>query len=104
MGGSSRVCRTSGRTAGYAVETAKEAEFDHLRDWLATDPREQVRRPFRVALVDEADSLLVDEARVPLVIAGLVETSSAAADGPRSRARSRRACNSIPTSTAVTSS
>jgi preprotein translocase subunit SecA len=33
-------------------------------------PREQVHRPFAVALVDEADSILLDEARIPLVIAG----------------------------------
>jgi preprotein translocase subunit SecA len=62
------------RRAAYAADityvTAKEAGFDHLRDGLATDEAALVHRPFRFALVDEADSLLVDEARVPLVIAG----------------------------------
>jgi preprotein translocase subunit SecA len=50
--------------------TAKEAGFDHLRDLLATNPSQVVHRQFHHALVDEADSLLIDEARIPLVIAG----------------------------------
>jgi preprotein translocase subunit SecA len=50
--------------------TANEACFDYLRDQLALYPNEQVHRPFAVALVDEADSILIDEARMPLVIAG----------------------------------
>ena len=53
--------------------TAKEAGFDLLRDGLALDRRTLVHRSFQFALVDEADSLLVDEARVPLVIAGTVD-------------------------------
>jgi preprotein translocase subunit SecA len=65
------------RRAAYAAEityvTATEAGFDHLRDLLAADPRQLVHRPFHFALVDEADSLMVDEARVPLVIAGDVD-------------------------------
>jgi preprotein translocase subunit SecA len=65
--------------ADVTYVTAKEAGFDHLRDLLATDRQALVHRPFHFALVDEADSLLIDEARVPLVIAGSVgrETSSA---------------------------
>ncbi|HKI00356.1 MAG TPA: accessory Sec system translocase SecA2 [Thermoanaerobaculia bacterium] len=50
--------------------TVKEAGFDHLRDSLCLDRTGQVHRPFHLALVDEADSILVDEARIPLVIAG----------------------------------
>jgi preprotein translocase subunit SecA len=66
--------------ADVTYVTAKEAGFDHLRDLLARDLRDVVHRPFHFALVDEADSLLIDEARVPLVIAGSVvhEESSAA--------------------------
>ena len=66
--------------ADVTYVTAKEAGFDHLRDLLVTDPRDLVHRPFHFALVDEADSLLIDEARVPLVIAGNVgrEGSSSA--------------------------
>jgi preprotein translocase subunit SecA len=65
--------------ADVTYVTAKEAGFDHLRDLLAMDPEELVHRPFHFALVDEADSILIDEARVPLVIAGSVgrEISSA---------------------------
>src|SRR5262249_47701388 len=44
--------------------------FDYLRDQLAFDPSQQVHRPFAVAVIDEADSILIDEARIPLVIAG----------------------------------
>ena len=58
--------------ADVTYVTAKEAGFDHLRDLLAADPRALVHRPFHFALVDEADSILIDEARVPLVIAGSV--------------------------------
>jgi preprotein translocase subunit SecA len=50
--------------------TANEIGFDYLRDQLAMYPQDQVHRPFAVAVVDEADSILIDEARIPLVIAG----------------------------------
>ena len=50
--------------------TANEIGFDYLRDQLALFPSDQVHRPFAAAVIDEADSLLIDEARVPLVIAG----------------------------------
>ncbi|HEX5719040.1 MAG TPA: accessory Sec system translocase SecA2, partial [Thermoanaerobaculia bacterium] len=53
--------------------TVKEAGFDLLRDGLCLDPAEQVHRPFHLGLVDEADSILIDEARIPLVIAGTLE-------------------------------
>jgi len=65
------------RRAAYSADityvTAKEAGFDHLRDLLAMNAADLVHRPFNVALVDEADSLMIDEARVPLVIAGSIE-------------------------------
>jgi preprotein translocase subunit SecA len=50
--------------------TAKEAGFDFLRDHLCQRKEDLVHRPFHFALVDEADSILIDEARIPLVIAG----------------------------------
>src|SRR5262245_40969931 len=53
--------------------TVKEAGFDLLRDGLCLDPAAQVHRPFHLGLVDEADSLLIDEARIPLVIAGTLD-------------------------------
>jgi preprotein translocase subunit SecA len=62
------------RQAAYAADityvTAKEAGFDFLRDHTVTDPSHVVQRPFHYAIVDEADFILIDEARVPLVIAG----------------------------------
>jgi preprotein translocase subunit SecA len=62
------------RRRAYACDvtyaTQNEIGFDHLRGGLAMHPEEQVQRPFAVAVVDEADSILIDEARIPLVIAG----------------------------------
>ena len=67
------------RRAAYAADvtyaTAKEAGFDFLRMHLCREPNELVHRPFHYAIVDEADSILIDEARVPLVIAGERPTS-----------------------------
>ncbi len=65
--------RRSAYQADVTYLTAKEAGFDFLRDGLAFDADELVQRPFHAAIIDEADSILVDEARVPLVIAGVVE-------------------------------
>jgi preprotein translocase subunit SecA len=59
--------------ADVTYVTAKEAGFDLLRDSLAMNRRDLVHRPFHFALVDEADSILIDEARSPLVIAGNVD-------------------------------
>jgi preprotein translocase subunit SecA len=62
------------RKRAYACDitygTANEAGFDYLRDQLALFPKDQVHRNFYAVLIDEADSILIDEARVPLVIAG----------------------------------
>lgn len=62
------------RRRAYAADvtyvTAKEAGFDFLRDHTADSPDLVVQRPFNSVIVDEADFILVDEARVPLVIAG----------------------------------
>jgi preprotein translocase subunit SecA len=62
------------RRRAYACDityaTAKEAGFDYLRDHLCLSPDDLAHRPFHYAIVDEADSILIDEARIPLVIAG----------------------------------
>jgi preprotein translocase subunit SecA len=62
------------RREAYAADvtyaTAKEAGFDFLRGGLCRAPDELVHRPFNFAIIDEADSILIDEARTPLVIAG----------------------------------
>jgi preprotein translocase subunit SecA len=70
--GMSAESRRRAYLADVTYVTAKEAGFDHLRDLLAVDAQELVQRPFHFALVDEADSLLIDEARIPLVVAGRV--------------------------------
>ena len=49
--------------------TAKEAGFDFLRDSLTYRSNDRVHRNFNFAVIDEADSILIDEARIPLVIA-----------------------------------
>ncbi len=56
--------------ADITYVTAKEADFDYLRDFLCSDQKALVHRDFHYAIVDEADSILIDEARIPLVIAG----------------------------------
>ncbi len=65
--------RRAAFSADVSYVTAKEAGFDYLRDGLALEPDAVVHRPFNMALVDEADSILVDEARIPLVIAGNIQ-------------------------------
>ncbi len=54
--------------------TAKEAGFDFLRDQLCHNPNDRVHRGFWFAIADEADSILIDEARIPMVIATEDET------------------------------
>jgi len=56
--------------ADVTYVTAKEAGFDFLRDHTTLDPSLVVHRGHDLAIVDEADFILIDEARVPLVIAG----------------------------------
>lgn len=75
--GLSIEARREAYDADVTYATAKEAGFDFLRMQLCRDPGELVQRPFHAAIVDEADSILIDEARVPLVIAGELETSEA---------------------------
>ncbi len=62
------------RRAAYACDityaTANEIGFDVLRDRLAPGLDQQVHRLFFTAVIDEVDSILIDEARIPLVIAG----------------------------------
>ena len=71
--GMSSGARRTAYGAGITYVTAKEAGFDYLRDLLVMNAGDLVHRPFHFAIVDEADSLMIDEARIPLVIAGRVE-------------------------------
>ena len=65
------------RRVAYAADVtyiaATEAGFDHLRDCRALTRGERVQRGLHAALIDEADSILIDEARIPLVLAGETE-------------------------------
>src|SRR3989339_1938949 len=54
--------------------TNNEFGFDYLRDNMAVDKESQVQRGHNYAIVDEVDSVLIDEARTPLIISGPVET------------------------------
>jgi preprotein translocase subunit SecA len=70
----------SEKKAAYACDVtyaaAKEAGFDFLRDQIAYEYESLVHRPFHFALIDEVDSILIDEARIPLVISGTEGTAS----------------------------
>jgi len=55
--------------------TNNEFGFDYLRDNMSVRPEDQVQRGFAYAIVDEVDSVLIDEARTPLIISGPVESS-----------------------------
>ncbi len=56
--------------------TNSELGFDYLRDNMATDMQHRVLRGLNFCIVDEADSILIDESRTPLIISGGVKTSS----------------------------
>src|SRR5213075_610475 len=60
--------------------TNNEFGFDYLRDNMSVRPEHRVQRGFPYAIVDEVDSVLIDEARTPLIISGPVEHSDQAFD------------------------
>ncbi|MDB5194397.1 MAG: Protein translocase subunit SecA, preprotein translocase subunit SecA [Parcubacteria group bacterium] len=66
--------RPASKREAYAADitygTNNEYGFDYLRDNLASDPAQLVQRGFHYAVVDEIDSILIDEARTPLIISG----------------------------------
>ena len=68
------------RRVAYAADvtygTNSEFGFDYLRDNMKFTLVEMVQRPFNYAIVDEVDSILIDEARTPLIISGAAEDSS----------------------------
>ena len=68
------------RQAAYACDitygTNNEYGFDYLRDNMKYGREEMVQRPFNFAIVDEVDSILIDEARTPLIISGPTEDNS----------------------------
>ena len=68
------------RKQNYACDitygTNSEFGFDYLRDNMATSMADVVQRPFKYCIIDEVDSILIDEARTPLIISGQVERPS----------------------------
>ena len=68
------------RRAAYAADvtygTNNELGFDYLRDNMVTYKQNMVQRPLNFAIVDEVDSILIDEARTPLIISGMGDESS----------------------------
>ncbi len=68
------------RREAYAADitygTNNEFGFDYLRDNMKNDRSQMVQRPFNYAIVDEVDSILIDEARTPLIISGPTENKS----------------------------
>lgn len=69
-----------GRKKAYASDvtygTNNEFGFDYLRDHMAINPEQIVQGNLQYAIVDEVDSILIDEARTPLIISGPSETST----------------------------
>jgi preprotein translocase subunit SecA len=65
---------------GYAADvtygTNNEFGFDYLRDNMAFTHADKVQRPLNYAIVDEVDSILIDEARTPLIISGAAEDNT----------------------------
>lgn len=68
------------KQAAYACDitygTNNEFGFDYLRDNMAFSMADKVQRPLHYAIVDEVDSILIDEARTPLIISGAAENST----------------------------
>jgi preprotein translocase subunit SecA len=71
---------TAERRAAYHADitygTNNEFGFDYLRDNMVTDPAQRVQRKHVYAIIDEVDSILIDEARTPLIISGPVGNES----------------------------
>jgi preprotein translocase subunit SecA len=76
VNGLSQGQRQQAYNADVTYGTNNEFGFDYLRDNLVYDRREMVQRPHNFAIVDEVDSILIDEARTPLIISGPTEDRS----------------------------
>ena len=68
------------RRASYSADitygTNNEFGFDYLRDNMTLNPAERVQREYNFAIVDEVDSILIDEARTPLLISGPADVAT----------------------------
>lgn len=74
VGVNMRAMNARQKREAYACDitytTNSELGFDYLRDNMVTDVKDRVQRPLYMAVVDEVDSILVDESRTPLIISG----------------------------------
>ena len=74
--GMGEIAKRDAYNADITYGTNNEYGFDYLRDNMKHSRREMVQRPFNFAIVDEVDSILIDEARTPLIISGPTEDKS----------------------------
>ena len=74
--GMSEAERRVGYGADVTYVTNSELGFDYLRDNLAQNTDELVQRDFNFCIIDEVDSILIDEARTPLIISGMADKPS----------------------------
>jgi preprotein translocase subunit SecA len=70
------VSRKEGYLADITYGTNNEFGFDYLRDNMAQNMEQMVQRPLHFAIVDEVDSILIDEARTPLIISAPAEEAT----------------------------
>lgn len=74
VGVNMRAMNSRQKREAYACDitytTNSELGFDYLRDNMVTDVKDRVQRPLYMAVVDEVDSILIDESRTPLIISG----------------------------------
>jgi preprotein translocase subunit SecA len=82
---------TAQRRAAYACDityaSISEGGFDYLRDGLVIEPTDRVQRGLATAIVDEVDAIGIDEARVPLVLAGALPEQKSPAGAARAVVR-----------------
>lgn len=76
VGGMPDEAKRAAYNADITHATNNELGFDYLRDNMKYSIQERVLRPFNFAIIDEVDSILIDEARTPLVISGPVNDNS----------------------------
>ncbi len=77
VAGMTTVDKQTAYQSDITYGTNNEFGFDYLRDNMVFSPSERAQKPLHFAIVDEVDSILIDEARTPLIISGQAEDSSA---------------------------
>ncbi len=77
LSGQDRSAKQAAYQADITYGTNNEYGFDYLRDNMVYEVEDRVQRPLNYAIVDEVDSILIDEARTPLIISGQAEDHAA---------------------------